>query len=75
MSAYTLTRCRDCGHEERRYSNVKRCRVCRGPLERPTVAEQSAARLRLAGQIVERARLWSAHDPVLQALLREWEAL
>ena len=35
MKSYSLTRCRDCGHEEVRYSNVKRCRACHGPVERP----------------------------------------
>ena len=73
MKSYSLTRCRDCGHEEVRYSNVKRCRVCHGPVERPTPAAVEA-RLDLAQQIVDAARMWAMHDAKLRELLRKWEA-
>lgn len=66
--AWSKTRCTRCHHEEVRYSNVKRCRACGGPLERP-----GADRDVLLRQIVDRARLWAAHDPILAELLREWE--
>jgi len=70
VRSYSKTRCRDCGHEEIRYSNVKRCRVCHGPVERPEPPDRRA----LMEKIVARARLWSAHDAALAELIREWEA-
>ena len=33
---------------------------------------RAAARLDLAERIIEACRYWSAHDPHLLALLREW---
>lgn len=70
--SWSQTICRRCGHEERRYANVKRCRVCAGPLERP---QPSDDRLVLARRIVDRARMWAAHDDVLAELIREWGML
>lgn len=67
--SYSMTRCTRCGHTEKRYANVKRCRECHGPLERPPARED------LMRRIVERAWLWASHDDVLRALLREWEGL
>lgn len=45
MKSYSLARCQDCGHQEIRYSNVKRCRVCRGPIERPEPPDETELRL------------------------------
>lgn len=73
MKAYTATRCAVCGHEAVRHLSVKRCRECGGRLERPTPSDATLARLRLAKQIVARARLWAAHDDVLRELIRRWE--
>lgn len=73
MKSYSLTRCRDCGHEEVRYSNVKRCRNCGGIPERPKMEDRTQARLALARRIVAQAWLWAAHDPELRDLLRKWE--
>ena len=70
MRNYSLTHCRDCGHEEVSYANVKRCRVCHGPVE----WSAPAGRRELMERIVARARLWAAHDEQLAVLIREWEA-
>jgi hypothetical protein len=45
VKSYSLVRCRDCGHEEVRYSNVKRCRQCHGLIERPEPADETELRL------------------------------
>lgn len=73
MRSYTKTRCTRCGHEEVRYVNVKRCRACGGPIERPAPADAAAARLELAERIVDRAWLWASHDAELWELLRKWK--
>lgn len=70
MKTWSLTRCRDCQHEELRYCNVHRCRNCGGALERIAPAD----RLALAEKIAVAAAKWAAHDAALADLLREWRA-
>lgn len=45
MRSYSTTRCRDCGHEEVRYANVRRCRACGGPVDRPQLPADAELRL------------------------------
>ena len=75
MSAYGPTRCADCGHEERRYSNVKHCRNCGGPLVRPRAEDADQVKLALARRIVARAWEHAEHDRDLRELLRKWDVL
>lgn len=72
--AWSNTRCTRCGHEETRDSAWRCCSACGGPLERPQMADDNAARLELARRIVARAWLWAVHDSELRDLLRKWEA-
>lgn len=81
MRSYSNTRCRDCGHEEVRYANVRRCRACGGLVERPAEPDDRdaeivrlRARVELANRIVHIARFWAAHDAGLLGAIKEWEA-
>lgn len=78
--AWSQTRCARCGHEEKRYANVKRCRACHGPLTRVEPSDErdiEIARLRerlaLAERIVQIARFWACHDAGLLGAIKEWE--
>lgn len=68
MKSYSLTRCQDCGHQEIRYSNVRRCRVCRGPIERPEPSDDTELRL-LREQHADGLTAYVVAEGVTQPLL------